>query len=104
MIEEARLERTEVTSQNAGATMPEDCHHDARILLDVNILVYAHREDTERHGEFEAWLEIAFKQPSGAAVSELVLSHPPGPREEGPFPGPTLSLPHPNRKSVPRRT
>ena len=44
------------------------------ILLDVNILVYAHREDAERHGEFKAWLESALIQPGGVAVSDLVLS------------------------------
>ncbi len=36
-------------------------------LLDVNILVHAHREMNE-------WLETALDQPEGVAVSELVLS------------------------------
>jgi toxin-antitoxin system PIN domain toxin len=36
-------------------------------LLDVNILVHAHREMKE-------WLETALDQPEGVAVSELVLS------------------------------
>ena len=26
-------------------------------LLDVNVLVYAHREGAERHPEYRAWLE-----------------------------------------------
>ena len=45
------------------------------ILLDVNVLVYAHREDTERHPEYRAWLEQRLDDDSqGCAVSELVLS------------------------------
>ena len=43
-------------------------------LLDVNILVYAHREDSERHHEIKEWLEWALNEPEGVAVSELVLS------------------------------
>ena len=43
-------------------------------LLDVNILVHAHREDSERHREMREWLEAALGQPEGVAVSELVLS------------------------------
>jgi toxin-antitoxin system PIN domain toxin len=44
------------------------------ILLDVNVLVYAHREDAARHVEFRRWLEALLDSPSGCAVSELVLS------------------------------
>lgn len=44
------------------------------ILLDVNLLVYAHREDAERHSEYKDWLEAALAEPSGVAVSELALS------------------------------
>jgi len=44
------------------------------ILLDVNLLVYAHREDAERHAEYRAWLQDALSTPSGIAVSDLVLS------------------------------
>ena len=44
------------------------------MLLDVNILVHAHRQDTEKHGEIKAWMESALAQTSGVAVSELVLS------------------------------
>ena len=43
-------------------------------LLDVNILVHAHREDNDRHEEIKAWLEAALEEPEGVAVSELVLS------------------------------
>ena len=43
-------------------------------LLDVNVLVYAHREDTERHHEYLSWLEHELDGLEGCAVSELVLS------------------------------
>jgi toxin-antitoxin system PIN domain toxin len=43
-------------------------------LLDVNVLVYAHREDAERHREFRHWLEAALSEQPGVAVSELALS------------------------------
>lgn len=44
------------------------------ILLDVNVLVYAHREDVERHSEYRAWLESVLEAPEPCGVSELVLS------------------------------
>ncbi len=44
------------------------------ILLDVNVLVTAHREDAEHHLEIKSWLESALRDPAGVAVSELVLS------------------------------
>ncbi len=43
-------------------------------LLDVNILVHAHREDSERHREMREWLETALDQPEGVAISDLALS------------------------------
>jgi len=43
-------------------------------LLDVNILVHAHREDSDRHQKVREWLEVALQEPEGVAVSELVLS------------------------------
>ncbi len=43
-------------------------------LLDVNILVQAHREDTDQHAVISKWLITALDQPGGIAVSELVLS------------------------------
>lgn len=63
-------------------------------LLDVNILVQAHREDGDLHQEIQGWLMRALADPRGVAVSSLVLSgflrvvtHPsvfrlPTPREE----------------------
>jgi toxin-antitoxin system PIN domain toxin len=44
------------------------------ILLDVNVLVTAHREDAEHHHEIKSWLESALREPAGVAVSELALS------------------------------
>lgn len=43
-------------------------------LVDVNILVQAHRKDADQHGEAEKWLKNALAEPLGFAVSELVLS------------------------------
>ena len=44
------------------------------ILLDVNILVSAHRADADQHREIKSWLETALSNPAGVAVSELALS------------------------------
>ncbi len=45
------------------------------ILLDVNILVYSHREDMAEHSEYRLWLEQRLDDNlQGCAVSELVLS------------------------------
>jgi toxin-antitoxin system PIN domain toxin len=44
------------------------------ILLDVNILVSAHRADADQHREIKSWLEAALTDPAGVAVSELALS------------------------------
>ena len=44
------------------------------ILLDVNVLVYAHREDTARHSEFRSWLESRLEGSEPVGLSELVLS------------------------------
>jgi len=43
-------------------------------LLDVNILVQAHREDADRHVAVKSWLEKALAAPEVVAVSELALS------------------------------
>ena len=42
-------------------------------LLDVNVLVYAHREEMDRHVEYRRWLEGVLDSPEGCAVSDLVL-------------------------------
>lgn len=43
-------------------------------LLDVNILVQAHREDADQHSAIFNWLNNALAQSYGLAVSDLVLS------------------------------
>ena len=44
------------------------------ILPDVNVLVYAHREECERHAEYRRWLEDLWAGPAAFGMSELVLS------------------------------
>jgi toxin-antitoxin system PIN domain toxin len=44
------------------------------ILLDVNVLVVAHREDAEDHAEVRSWLESELAAPAGVGVTDLVLS------------------------------
>jgi toxin-antitoxin system PIN domain toxin len=43
-------------------------------LVDVNILVAAHREDAASHEVIRSWLESQLASASGVAVSDLVLS------------------------------
>jgi uncharacterized protein len=44
-------------------------------LLDVNILVQVHREDSDFHAETSDWMEQAMmNEPGGIAVTDLVLS------------------------------
>ena len=43
-------------------------------LIDVNILVEAHREDAGHHREILEWVKACISSPPGVAVSELVLS------------------------------
>ena len=44
------------------------------LLCDVNILVYAHREDAVNHKAYHEWLEQLINSDEKFAVSELVLS------------------------------
>jgi toxin-antitoxin system PIN domain toxin len=45
------------------------------ILCDVNVLVYAHREDASpEHGAYADWLTVIATGPSGFGLSEAVLS------------------------------
>jgi uncharacterized protein len=47
------------------------------LLFDVNVLVYAHREDAENHIAYREWLETVINADAAFAISELVLStHP----------------------------
>jgi hypothetical protein len=44
------------------------------ILTDVNVLIYAHREDAADHHRFRDWLEEVIAGPEACGVAELVLS------------------------------
>lgn len=44
------------------------------VLPDVNVLVYAHREDVQNHAAYRAWLESAVNGDEAYGMSELVLS------------------------------
>lgn len=44
------------------------------LLADVNVLIAAHRPESEGHVEHKAWLEAAVAGPEPLGVSELVLS------------------------------
>jgi hypothetical protein len=44
------------------------------VLPDVNVLVYAHREDTAHHAECRSWLESVVNGDEAYGISELVLS------------------------------
>lgn len=43
-------------------------------LADVNVLVYAHREDAPHHAACRAWLEAVVNGDASYALSDLVLS------------------------------
>jgi len=43
-------------------------------LMDVNVLVYAHREDAANHLAYRQWLESVVNGPASFGYSELVLS------------------------------
>lgn len=44
------------------------------MLFDVNVLVYAHREDAPRHDDYRRWLEDVLRSPEAYGLSDLVLS------------------------------
>jgi hypothetical protein len=44
------------------------------ILMDVNVLVFAHREDVRDHGAYREWLESVINSNTAYGFSELVLS------------------------------
>jgi hypothetical protein len=43
------------------------------VLIDANILVYAHRPDAEDHPKYQNWLEDALNSGETCGVSELAL-------------------------------
>lgn len=44
------------------------------ILMDVSVLVYAHREDVRDHHAYREWMESVINSNTAYAYSELVLS------------------------------
>ncbi|MDB6108945.1 MAG: putative ribonuclease VapC43 [Pedosphaera sp.] len=44
------------------------------ILPDVNVLVYAHREDATDHARYRQWLEETIRSGEPYAISDHVLS------------------------------
>jgi toxin-antitoxin system PIN domain toxin len=44
------------------------------ILTDLNVLVYAHREDAPKHDAYRQWLEEVINSDQAYGVSDLVLS------------------------------
>ena len=44
------------------------------LLADVNVLVYAHREDAPDHIKYRAWLEDLMKSDQAYGVTDLALS------------------------------
>jgi toxin-antitoxin system PIN domain toxin len=44
------------------------------MLLDVNVLVYAHNSNAERHLEYRSWLQDLLAGPEPYAVSDFVLN------------------------------
>ena len=44
------------------------------IAPDVNVLLYAFREDSERHAEYHAWLQDALNGTESVALFEPVLA------------------------------
>ncbi len=44
------------------------------LLTDINVLIYAFREEAVDHARFREWLDFAANDPGGFGVSDLVLS------------------------------
>lgn len=44
------------------------------MLLDTNILIYAHRPDAQRHAEFRDWVQTLIDSPQPYAVSDFALT------------------------------
>lgn len=43
-------------------------------LVDVNVLVYAHREDAPNHSEFSRWLEALINSDQAYGMADPVLT------------------------------
>lgn len=44
------------------------------LLIDVNVLVYAHRQDAPNHPAFRRWLEAVMQSDRAYGISDIVLS------------------------------
>ncbi|MFN2419965.1 MAG: type II toxin-antitoxin system VapC family toxin [Gemmatimonadota bacterium] len=44
------------------------------LSIDVNVLIYAHREEFHNHPRFKSWLEATVNAPNPYGLSDLVLS------------------------------
>ena len=44
------------------------------MLIDVNVLVYAHRQDAPNHAAFRRWLEAVMQSDEAYGISDLVLA------------------------------
>ncbi len=44
------------------------------LLMDVNVLVYAHRQDALDHARYQEWLESVLSAEAAYGVTDLVLS------------------------------
>ncbi len=44
------------------------------VLIDVNVLVYAHRQDAPNHAAFRRWLEAVMQSDEAYGISDLVLA------------------------------
>jgi uncharacterized protein len=42
--------------------------------VDVNVLIYAHRPESQHHGQYRSWLEHARRDEEPLGLSDLVLS------------------------------
>jgi uncharacterized protein len=44
------------------------------MLVDTNVMIYAHRLDTDRHLEYRAWMDALIAGPEPYAVSDFALN------------------------------
>lgn len=44
------------------------------LLVDTNVLIYAHRRDAERHAEYRAWVQAMVDGPEPYAVSDFAVN------------------------------
>jgi toxin-antitoxin system PIN domain toxin len=44
------------------------------MLVDTNVMIYAHRLDSDRHAEYRAWIDALIAGPEPYAVSDFALN------------------------------